>query len=142
MERHLLFTGAARQDVRELARTDVALARAALRLAKGIASGEVQGVPLRRFGKTGDLGDCRKAYFGRQADDDTHRLVFRVRRDGTVEIVEVLVVAEREGDVAYLLAGLRLGRLDDPVRRADAERSIARTRRRRPSPEKPPGERY
>jgi hypothetical protein len=57
--------------------------------------------------------------------------------NGTVEIVEVLVVAEREGDVAYLLAGLRLGRLDDPVRRADAERSIARTRRRRPSPEKP-----
>jgi hypothetical protein len=35
------------------------------------------------------------------------------------------------GDLPYLLAGLRLGRLDDPVRRSDAQRRVARIRQLR-----------
>jgi hypothetical protein len=35
------------------------------------------------------------------------------------------------GDLPYLLAGLRLGRLDDPVRRSEAQRRVARIRQLR-----------
>lgn len=89
MRRHISFTEAARQDVRELAHSDLPLARNALRLAKAIADGRVQGFPLRHFGKTGDLGDCRKAYFGRRAEGDTHRIVFRLRADAERAIARI-----------------------------------------------------
>ena len=48
---------------------------------------------------------------------------------GHFEVVEVVAVEDRSGDLPYLLAGLRLGRLDDPVRRSEAQRRVARIRR-------------
>lgn len=125
------LTAAARQDLHDLKQHDIGLVRAALRLAKRIERAEIDGVPLRDFGKTGDLGDCRKAYFGADAGADTHRMVFRLLRGDAIEIVEIVSVGEREGDVAYLQAALRLGRIDDPVRRSDAQRRVSRARQRR-----------
>ena len=50
---------------------------------------------------------------------------------GGFEVSEVIAVEDRAGDLPYLLAGLRLGRLQDPVRRSDAQRRIARIRQLR-----------
>lgn len=47
----------------------------------------------------------------------------------TYEVTEVIAVEDRAGDLPYLLAGLRLGRLADPVCRSDALRRIDRIRR-------------
>lgn len=44
---------------------------------------------------------------------------------------EVIAVEDRTGDLPYLLAGLRLGRLDDPIRRSEAQRRVARIRQLR-----------
>jgi hypothetical protein len=40
-------------------------------------------------------------------------------------------IEDRTGDLPYLLAGLRLSRLEDPVRRSDAQRRVARIRQLR-----------
>jgi hypothetical protein len=47
---------------------------------------------------------------------------------GTYEVTEVIAVEDRSGDLPYLLAGIRVGRLGDPVRRSDAMRRIHRIR--------------
>lgn len=112
---------------------DRALLVGALRVIKRVAEGEVRPRPLRPFGKTGDLSDCSRAYFGAEPDGDSHRVVFRHDEDG-IEVLEVVVVEERRGDLAYLLAALRLARLDDPVRRSDAQRAVARLQRDRDPP--------
>ncbi|CAN5752643.1 hypothetical protein BH23ACT10_BH23ACT10_13410 [soil metagenome] len=132
MTRRLKLTAPARQDLLDLKQDDVALVRGALRVAKRIERGEIDGVALRDFGKTGDLRDCRKVYFGAEPGADTHRIVFRILAGGEVEIVEIVAVAQREADVAYLQAALRLERIEDPVPRSDAQRRIHRSRRRRP----------
>lgn len=108
----------------------------ALRAIMRVDRGELVPTPLRPFGKTGDLSDCSRVYFGAMPDEDTHRIVFRVVGDA-LEVLEVVVVEERRGDLAYLLAALRLERLQDPVRRSDAQRAVARLRARRPGPSQP-----
>lgn len=128
--RRVQFTEAAEEDLEELHRRDRRLVAEALRLAKRVAQGALAGKRLQRYSKTGDLTDCSRVYFGATPGDDTHRIVFR-EVDGGTEVVEVVAVAERQSDVAYLLAALRLDRLDDPIRRADARRRIAQTRKRR-----------
>lgn len=56
-----------------------------------------------------------------------HRIV--VRSVGNrFEASEVVAVEGRTQDLPYLLAGLRLGRLVDPVRRSDAQRKLSRVR--------------
>lgn len=122
------FTEDALQDLRDLATQDKALVLQALHVAKRVDAGELRGKDLGYYDKTGDLSDCFRVYFGAKANADTHRIVFRETGDGT-EVVEVVTVAERRSDVAYLLAALRLGRLEDPVRIADARRRIAQARR-------------
>lgn len=124
------FTEAAVEDLAELKGRDGRLVLEALRVAKQVDQGTLVGKELRYFNKTGDLTDCFRVYFGATAGEDTHRIVFR-EVDGEAEIVEVVSIAERDGDVAYLLAALRLDRLDDPVRRADAQRGIAQARKKR-----------
>jgi hypothetical protein len=54
------------------------------------------------------------------------RIVVRDLGDGAFEVSEVCAVEVRTGDLPYLLEGLRLGRLDDPVRRSEAQRRVAR----------------
>jgi hypothetical protein len=40
-------------------------------------------------------------------------------------------VEDRTGDLPYLLAGLRWGRLEEPILRSDAQRRVERIRRLR-----------
>ena len=133
MSRTVRLTGQAREDLQTLADQDRVLLVGALRVIKRVADGDLSPKPLRPFGKTGDLSDCSRAYFGAEPDGDSHRVVFRHHEDG-IEVLEVVVVEERRGDLAYLLAALRFERLDDPVRRSAAQRAVARLRRDRDPP--------
>ena len=89
--------------------------------------GTIAATPLRDFTKTGDLSDCGKIVVAVDGEPE-HRIVVQ-QSDGVIEVIEVVAVEDRTGDLPYLLAGLRLGRLDDPVRRSDAQRRVARIRR-------------
>jgi hypothetical protein len=119
------FTSQAAQDVHDIARTDRALATMALHLAIELHNGEREHKPLDDRVKTGDLGDCYKAPFGHDADRPSHRLVYRLLQD-QLQVVEVIAVGPREQDVAYLMAGLRLGRITDPYRKSMTERIVHR----------------
>ncbi len=47
------------------------------------------------------------------------------QRDGEDwRVLAVIVVEERTDDIPYLLAGLRLGRITDPVARGKAQRRL------------------
>jgi hypothetical protein len=89
--------------------------------------GSIGATPLQDFAKTGDLRDCGKLVVAVEGEPE-HRIVVR-EAGGHFEVVEVVAVEDRSGDLPYLLAGLRLGRLDDPVRRSEAQRRVARIRR-------------
>ena len=96
-----------------------------LRLLSGFEAGAVRPRRLRDFSKTGDLSDCGKIPVV-VAEHPEHRIVVREVEANHFEVVEVLVIEERSDDLAYLLAGLRLGRIQDPVRGSDLQRRIAR----------------
>jgi hypothetical protein len=66
-----------------------------------------------------------------------YRIVVR-EVGGTIEIIEVVTVEERADDLANLLAGVRLGRITDPIRRSDTDRKIARIRKLRSGSSTPP----
>jgi hypothetical protein len=105
------FLGEARQDLVRLAADDPDLARRALLLIRDLELGKVTGEPLAAMAKAGDLGDCRKLYFG-SGDAPSHRAVYRERgRTREIEIIEVIAVESRSEMYAYLLASVRLGRL-------------------------------
>jgi hypothetical protein len=57
-----------------------------------------------------------------------HRIVLRDLGEGALEVSEVIPLEDRTADLPYLLAGLRVGRLEDPVRRSDAQRRVVRIR--------------
>jgi len=59
------------------------------------------------------------------ADNRSRRSLAEVASDLGVDLDD----EAGEGDLAYLLAGLRLARLTDPVRRSDAQRRVDRIRR-------------
>lgn len=112
-------------DLRSLNVRRPAVAQEVLRLLRGLESGTVRPRRLRDFSKTGDLRDCGKIQVV-VPDHPEHRIVVREREANHFEVVEVLVIEERSDDLAYLLAGLRLGRIPDPVRGSDLQRRIAR----------------
>lgn len=103
------------------------VAREALRLLKQVDQRTLLPQPLHAFSKTGDLSDCGKIVVLVEGEKE-HRIVVR-DVGGAVEVVEVVCVEERTGDLPYLLAGLRLGRIEEPVRRSDASRRVDRIRR-------------
>jgi len=78
---------------------------------------------------SGDLSDCGKIVVALDGEPE-YRIVVR-DVSGSYEVTEVIAVEDRAGDLPYLLAGVRLGRLADPVRRSDALRRIDRIRRHR-----------
>jgi hypothetical protein len=80
---------------------------------------------LNDYAKTGDLSDCGKIVVALD-DVPEHRIVVRDIGRGTFEVCEVITVEQRTEDLAYLLAGVRLGRIDDPVRRSDIGRRVDR----------------
>ena len=115
--RRVSFLEAARADVARLAQDDSRLATLALRRIQALEAGLVEGVPLQEMAVTGDLGDCRKLYFG-FGDPPSHRIVYRdLGSSGGLEIVEIVAVEAREELYAYLLAAHRLGRLPSTSKR-------------------------
>lgn len=108
--RRACFLEQARDDIARLQKDDERLAGLALGTIRRLERGETQGVPLDERAVTGDLGDCRKIYFG-LGDPPSHRIVYRDVSDGTVEIIEIVAIERREEMYVYLLTAVRLGRL-------------------------------
>lgn len=120
------FLDEAVEDVRRLAQRSRPVLLEVLRCLKLLDRGELRPEPLHDFAKTGDLSDCGKIVVALEGEPE-YRIVVR-EVSGSYEITEVIAVEDRSGDLPYLLAGIRLGRLDDPVRRSDAMRRIHRIR--------------
>lgn len=115
------------RDLRALAERSRPLTLEVFRLLKQLDIGELRPIPLHDFAKTGDLSDCGKIVVVVEGEPE-HRIVVR-DVGGHFLVSEVIAVDDRSQDLPYLLAGLRLGRLEDPVQRSEAERRIARLRR-------------
>jgi hypothetical protein len=124
------FRDDAMADLRRLAGRSQAVLLEVFRLLKELDAGELAPVPLHDYAKTGDLTDCGKIVVAVEGEPE-HRIVVRELGEEGFEVSEVIAVEDRTGDLPYLLAGLRLGRLKDPVRRSDAQRRVARLRQLR-----------
>jgi len=127
-ERVQLLDGAV-DDLRALAERSRPMLVEVLRCLTRLDEGTITPRPLSDFAKTGDLRDCGKIVVAVEGEPE-HRIVVR-EVGGRYDIVEVVAVEDRTGDLPYLLAGLRLGRIDDPVRRSDDVRRVQRIRRLR-----------
>lgn len=121
------FLDAAMDDLRLVAERSQAVLTEVFRLLKRLDSGTLTPTPLRDFAKTGDLSDCGKIVVA-LPDEPEYRIVVR-SRGGTFTVSEVVAVEDRTQDLPYLLAGLRLSRIDDPVRRSDVGRRVHRIRK-------------
>jgi hypothetical protein len=124
------FRNDAMQDLRRLAERSQPVLLEVFRLLKALDAGALVPVSLHDYAKTGDLTDCGKIVVAVEGEPE-HRIVVRDLGDAAFEVSEVIAVEDRTGDLPYLLAGLRLGRLDDPIRRSDAQRRVARIRQLR-----------
>ena len=125
--RRVRFLAAAADDVRAIAQRSRPVLIEVFRLLILLDRGSISATPLQDFAKTGDLRDCGKLVVAVEGEPE-HRIVVR-EVGGRYEVVEVVAVEDRTGDLPYLLAGLRLARLEDPVRRSEAQRRVARIRR-------------
>lgn len=96
-------------DLRAIRRQSEKLAVVVLTRLADLKAGRIEGRPLQDLPGTGDLSDCRKIYVGLTAMMPTHRIVYRVKDNGAVEVIEVVVVGEREALAVYLEAVRRLG---------------------------------
>ena len=121
------FFDEALDDILAISKRSRLVAVEVLRLLKLLDQDQLAATPLRNFGKTGDLTDCGKIVVLVEGEPE-YRIVVRHVADGSIELVEVVVVEDRSRDLPYLLAGLRLARIADPVRRADATRDVYRIR--------------
>jgi hypothetical protein len=124
------FRDDAMQDLRRLAERSQPVLVEVFRLLEALDAGTLVPVSLHDYTKTGDLTDCGKIVVTVQGEPE-HRIVVRDLGDAAFEVSEVIAVEDRTGDLPYLLAGLRLRRLDDPIRRSDAQRRVARIRQLR-----------
>ena len=124
------FLEGAMGDLRSLAERSQVVLVEVFRLLKALDAGDLSPVALQDYGKTGDLTDCGKIVVALD-DEPEHRIVVRDLGAGNFEVSEVIAVEDRTDDLPYLLAGLRLGRLEDPVRRSDTQRRVDRIRRLR-----------
>jgi hypothetical protein len=121
------FLDEAAADVRALARRSRNVLVEVFRLLKLLDRGELSPIPLHDFGKTGDLSDCGKIVVAVEGEPE-YRIVVRESGD-VIDVVDVVAVEDRMQDLPYLLAGLQLGRINDPVRRSDTQRRVSRIRR-------------
>jgi hypothetical protein len=121
------FLDEAAADVRALARRSRNVLLEVFRLLMLLDRGELSPIPLHDFGKTGELSDCGKIVVAVEGEPE-YRIVVRESGD-VIDVVDVVAVEDRMQDLPYLLAGLRLGRIIDPVRRSDTQRRVSRIRR-------------
>jgi hypothetical protein len=121
------FRDDAMADLGRLAERSQPVLVEVFRLLKALDAGTLVPVMLHDHAKTGDLTDCGKIVVAVEGEPE-HRIVVRDLGDATFEVSEVIAVEDRTGDLPYLLAGLRLGRLDDPARRSETQRRVARIR--------------
>ena len=121
------FLDAAVDDLKLVAARSQAVLTEVFRLLKRLDAGTVTPQPLQDFAKTGDLSDCGKLVVA-LPNEPEYRIVVR-GQGGTFTVSEVIAVEDRTQDLPYLLAGLRLGRIDDAVRRSDAGRRVYRIRK-------------
>ena len=119
------FLDEAVEDLRRIATRSPETAKEVLRLLKQLDSGELVPRRLQDYAKTGDLSDCGKILVEVDGQPE-HRIVVRDVGRGNFEVCEVITVDVRTEDLAYLLAGVRLGRINDPVRRSDIGRRVDR----------------
>jgi mRNA interferase RelE/StbE len=101
-------------DIRAIHRRSEKLAVLIIEKLADLKAGRIEGQPLAELAGTGDLSDCRKIYVGLDPIRPTHRIVYRRRDDGVVEVIEVVAVGEREALAVYLEALKRLGRPEQP----------------------------
>ena len=120
------FLDEAVEDMRRLAERSQRILVEVFRALKQLDRGELTPDPLHDFAKTGDLTDCGKVVIAIDGEPE-YRIVVRAV-SGSYEVCEVVAVEDRSGDLPYLLAGIRLERLDDSVRRSDVLRRIHRIR--------------
>lgn len=125
---NVTLRGDALEDLREIAARSREVAIEVLRLLKLLDGGRLSPVRLNDYAKTGDLSDCGKIVVEVSGHPE-HRIIVRDLGRGRFEVSEVIAIEARVEDLAYLLAGLRLGRIVDPVRRSDTSRRVDRIRR-------------
>jgi hypothetical protein len=113
------------EDLRRIAKRSPEVVKEILRLLKQLDAGELVPRRLQDDAKTGDPTDCGKIAVD-VAGELEHRIVLCDVGRGNFEVCEVITVEARTEDLAYLLAGVRLGRINDPVRRSDISRRIDR----------------
>lgn len=113
-------------DIRALAQRSRPVLLEVLRLLELLDRGELQPESLHDFAETGDLSRWGRIVVAVDGEP-AYRIAVR-NLSGTYEVTEVVAVEDRSGDLPYLLGGIRLGRLNDPVRRSHAMRRIHRIR--------------
>ena len=123
--RIITFLPEALADLRDLEDRFPTIAAEVLSQLKRVRQGTLRPTRLRDFSKTGNLSDCAKVNVLVDGAPE-HRIVLRDVGDGRFVVVEVVAIDERADDLVYLLAGVRLGRIVDPIRRSDIERRVAR----------------
>lgn len=123
------FLDEALEDLKLVSARSQAVLTEVFRLLKQLDAGTLRPPPrpLHDFGKTGDLTDCGKIVVAVEGEPE-YRIVVR-SEDGTFMVSEVIAVEDRTADLPYLLAGIRLGRIDDAIRRSDAGRRVYRIRK-------------
>ena len=121
------FLDEALDDLKLVAARSQAVLAEVFRLLKRLDAGTVTPQPLHDFAKTGNLSDCGKLVVA-LPNEPEYRIVVR-GQGGAFTVSEVIAVEDRTQDLPYLLAGLRLGRIDDAVRRSDAGRRVYRIRK-------------
>lgn len=124
---NVVLTADALADLRQIEKRSLDVLAQVFRLLKQLDNGTLQPTRPQRFAKTGDLTDCGKIVVLVDGKPE-HRIVVR-DLGGSFQVSEVVALENRTDDLPYLLAGLRLERQGDPIRRSDASRRIARIRR-------------
>jgi len=124
---NVVLTADALADLRQIEKRSLDVFAQVFRLLEQLDNGTLQPTRVQSFAKTGDLTDCGKIVVLVDGEPE-HRIVVR-DAGGSFQVSEVVVVENRTDDLPYLLAGLRLERQGDLIRRSDASRRIARIRR-------------
>jgi len=124
---NVVLTADALADLRQIEKRSLDVFAQVFRLLEQLDNGTLQPTRVQSFAKTGDLTDCGKIVVLVDGEPE-HRIVVR-DVGGSFQVSEVVVVENRTDDLPYLLAGLRLERQGDLIRRSDASRRIARIRR-------------